>query len=104
MCRRLHSSPRAIDNRAAGGAALSGGGLFAEAGFIGAYEEDHVEALAHVHRRDGQAFFSPGALCSCSSLGTSPAVPLELAKLEGSTKSRFMASLRAQNISNPLHS
>lgn len=58
-----YTARRAIDYRAAGGgAALSGGGLFAEAGFIGAYEEDHVEALAHVHRRDGQGDATVGRL------------------------------------------
>ena len=41
------------ENVGGGGAESGGGDLFAEAGLIVAFKEDHIEARAHVHDRDG---------------------------------------------------
>lgn len=56
------------ENVGGGGAESGGGDLFAEAGLIVAFKEDHIEARAHVHDRDGNGDATGVRLLSSAAL------------------------------------
>lgn len=56
------------ENVGGGGAESGGGDLFAEAGLIVALKEDHIEARAHVHDRDGNGDATGVRLLSSAAL------------------------------------